>query len=158
MKPLPCPPADWPRFSALLDACLDEAPEARLDWLEKLPESDAHLKAPLQSVISKAQSLSEGDWLDQPASDAATAISSFDENSLVGPWRLLRRLGRGGMGEVWLAARSDGSYEREVALKFPHPHLLSGVLKERFHRERDILARPQQLQISRFYGPGLSQD
>ena len=156
MKPLPCPPADWPRFSALLDACLDEAPEARLDWLEKLPESDAHLKAPLQSVISKAQSLSEGDWLDQPASDAATAISSFDENSLVGPWRLLRRLGRGGMGEVWLAARSDGSYEREVALKLPHPHLLSGVLKERFHRERDILAKLEHLQIARFYDAGIA--
>lgn len=156
MKPLPCSPADWPRFSALLDACLDEAPDARLDWLEKLPESDAHLKVPLQSVISKAQSLSEGDWLDQPASDATTAISSFDENSLVGPWRLLRRLGRGGMGEVWLAARSDGSYEREVALKLPHPHLLSGVLKERFHRERDILAKLEHLQIARFYDAGIA--
>ncbi len=158
MKPLPCSFADWPRFSALLDACLEEAPEAREQWLEKLPESDAHLKAPLQSVISKAQSLSEGDWLDQPISSNASPVSAFNEDMLIGPWRLLRRLGLGGMGEVWLAARSDGSYAREVALKLPHPHLLSGLLKERFHRERDILARLEHLQIARFYDAGIAED
>jgi eukaryotic-like serine/threonine-protein kinase len=158
MKSLPCSSADWPRFSALLDACLEEAPEARMDWLEKLPASDAHLKVSLQSVISKAQSLSQDDWLDQPINVDEDAISSFSDNMLLGPWRLRKRLGRGGMGEVWLVARSDGSYERDVALKLPHPHLMAGVLKERFYRERDILARLEHVQIARFYDAGIAEN
>ena len=68
MKPLPCPAADWPRFSALLDAGLDLAPETRDAWLRQLPPADAHLLAPLRSVLAKSESLSGGDWLDRPAS------------------------------------------------------------------------------------------
>ena len=156
MKPLPCPSSDWPRFSVLLDACLDEATEAREDWFRRLPAADAHLEAPLRSVLSKADSLSGGDWLERPASGVDDAASCFEAGSRVGPWRLLRPLGRGGMGEVWLAARADGRYERSVALKLPHPHLLGSLLKDRFHRERDILARLEHPRIARFYDAGIT--
>lgn len=158
MKPLPCPSADWPRFSALLDACLDEAPESREAWFRRMAAEDAHLEAPLRSVLSKADSLSGVGWLERPAGGAGEAASCFEAGRDVGPWRLVRPLGRGGMGEVWLASRADGRYERTVALKLPHPHLLGGLLKDRFHRERDILARLEHPQIARFYDAGITLD
>ena len=74
----------------------------------------------------------------------------------VGPYELLRALGHGGMGEVWLARRVDGAYQREVALKLPHAHLLAGAVRERFLRERDILASLSHPHIARFYDAGLS--
>ena len=157
MKSLPCPRADWPRFSALLDTCLDLDPGQRETFLRGLPAADAHLADPLRSVLAKSGALSEGHWLEHPGSGAADAASGFEADQPIGPWRLLRTLGRGGMGEVWLAARADGRYERTVALKLPHPHLLGGLLKDRFHRERDILARLDHPRIARFYDAGITE-
>jgi eukaryotic-like serine/threonine-protein kinase len=50
----------------------------------------------------------------------------------IGAYSLIREIGRGGMGSVWLAARADGSFKREVALKLPHLAWGSG-LAERMH-------------------------
>jgi serine/threonine-protein kinase len=55
----------------------------------------------------------------------------------VGPYRLNREIGRGGMGTVWLAERADGAYKRQVALKLPRLAWGAG-LAERMAREREI--------------------
>ncbi len=58
----------------------------------------------------------------------------------IGPWELRRRIGRGGMADVWLAARADGAYRRRVAIKRLHPGLATPEVVLRFERERQILA------------------
>ncbi|HAI46245.1 MAG TPA: hypothetical protein DCM50_05995 [Stenotrophomonas sp.] len=63
--------------------------------------------------------------------------------SQVGPYRLLGPLGEGGMGEVWLAERCDGLYQRQVALKLLRSGVADPGLRQRFGRERQILARLQ---------------
>lgn len=98
-----------------------------------------------------------GDWLDRPTGGGEVA-SPYVEGMRLGPWRLLRPLGSGGMGAVWLAARADGAYERQVALKLPHAHLPAGAQRERFQRERDILAGLTDPRIARFYDAGISED
>jgi serine/threonine-protein kinase len=155
MKPLPCPPSDWPRFSSLLDAYLELGPEARAAWLDRLPENEVRFKPLLQALLSTGERRS-GDWLDRPA-EASEAASPYVEGMRFGPWRLLKPLGSGGMGTVWLAARADGAYEREVALKLPHSHLLAGAQRERFQRERDILAALTDPRIARFYDAGIGE-
>lgn len=154
MKSLPCPPSDWPRFSALLDHCLELAPSARKAWLDALADDDKRFRDALQALLSSSERRS-GDWLDTPAGVDAPQAPAFAEGQRIGPWRLLRALGSGGMGAVWLATRADGAYQREVALKLPHAHLLGGALRDRFGRERDILAGLSDPRIARFYDAGV---
>ena len=73
---------------------------------------------------------------------------------LVGPYRLISELGRGGMGAVWLAERPDGQLKRQVALKLPHL-AWGGALAERLNRERDILASLEHAHIARLYDAGV---
>src|SRR5690606_26555233 len=67
-------------------------------------------------------------------------------------------LGEGGMGTVWLARRADGAFQREVALKLPHRHLLDRGLAERMARERDILAALNDDCIARLYEAGFDAE
>ena len=73
----------------------------------------------------------------------------------VGPYRLIKEIGRGGMGVVWLAARSDGTHERQVALKMPLVENLNWLLAARFARERNILASLEHPGIARLYDAGV---
>jgi serine/threonine protein kinase/tetratricopeptide (TPR) repeat protein len=85
--------------------------------------------------------------LGMPSSDEA-----FAPGAAFGPYRLIRPIGRGGMGVVWLAERADGVFERSVALKL----LLGGWLRpdEHFRRERDILARLNHPNIAQLFDGG----
>jgi eukaryotic-like serine/threonine-protein kinase len=77
---------------------------------------------------------------------------------MVGPWRLLRPLGRGGMGTVWLAQRSDGHHTGCAAIKFPRLAVLAASGEERFRREGHILARLVHPHIARLIDAGVAED
>jgi len=79
----------------------------------------------------------------------------WSAGALVGPYRLIREIGVGGMSSVWLAERNDGQLKRAVALKMP----LTGprMQVERFRRERDILAALTHPNIARLYDAGFSE-
>ncbi|MEO8197460.1 MAG: hypothetical protein ABI689_12155, partial [Thermoanaerobaculia bacterium] len=147
MSPLPCPPELWPEFSRLLDLALDRPEADRPGWLEGLPAAHQALLPYLRAVLAAGgDPLADDAFAAIPQRDSDhEAIDESDENAAqtgdrIGPYTLEHELGRGGMGVVWRAARSDGAYERSVALKLPHPHLLGGSIQRRFRRERDILA------------------
>src|SRR5215472_12969340 len=75
----------------------------------------------------------------------------------IGPYLLVRQIGAGGMAEVWLAQRADGTFKRQVALKVP----LSGLhenLARRFEREREILATLEHPNIARMYDAGITRE
>ncbi|WP_440223464.1 protein kinase domain-containing protein [Dokdonella sp. MW10] len=94
----------------------------------------------------------------QAALDPVAAESTegpFHDGEAIGPYRLVREIGRGGMACVWLAERADGSLQRAVALKLPLPGYARHGFGERFGRERDILARLVHPHIARLYDAGL---
>ena len=156
MTPLPCPPERWPAFSRRLDEAMALPAGERGAWLAALPVDDADLREPLARVLAGVLP-DDAPFLQAPrlpVGDEAGPAPAAGQR--VGPYELLRMLGRGGMGEVWLARRADGAYEREVALKLPHAHWLVGALRERFDRERDILAGLSHAHIARFYDAGLA--
>ncbi len=73
----------------------------------------------------------------------------------LGPYRIIRLLGEGGMGEVWLASRDDGLYEGQVAIKTLHPYFAGGALRERFLREARVLGRLAHSNIARLLDAGI---
>ena len=98
-----------------------------------------------------------------PTIDTGTFVSLDVANDrhpgdLIGPYRLIRLLGEGGMAEVWLAQRADGSIKREVALKLPMLWRDREDLPGRFSRECDILAALEHPHIARLYDAGISPE
>jgi len=80
------------------------------------------------------------------------------ENGRFGAYRLVRRLGQGGMGEVWLAERADAAFSKLVAIKFIGTTLASRDAIEWFRRERQALARLEHPHIARLLDGGETDD
>jgi eukaryotic-like serine/threonine-protein kinase len=147
---------------ALLDEALDLDVAARAAWIDALPESHAHLRRTLQRMLSEtlAPEPAEGSGLqEQIAAVVQDAVAQPETAELnpgehIGPYELVREIGRGGMGFVWLANRADGAFKRAVALKLPFA-TWAGRLSERMARERDILAGLEHPNIARFYDAGV---
>jgi tetratricopeptide (TPR) repeat protein len=156
-------PEQWPTLSSLLDEAFDLPPEAREQWLAQLAPAHLPLQALLRDLLAKHAAAETDEFLETlPKFTAAgddvhrRASDGFESGAIIGPYQLVRELGRGGMGEVWLAMRNDGALNRPVALKLPHAHLLSGALRQRFERERDILAPLSHPHIAPLYDAGIS--
>ena len=163
MTALPCPPDLWPAFSRRLDALLALPGDQRAAALDTLPPDEAPLRPWLAAVLAQQHQALQDSYLTGPRLAALTpTLPAHAAGDHIGPWQLLRELGRGGMGVVWLAERADGAYVRQVALKLPHRHLLENLnaagVRARFARERDILAGLSHPHVARFYDAGVSDD
>ncbi|MBS0583664.1 MAG: serine/threonine protein kinase [Proteobacteria bacterium] len=148
------------RVGELFDAAIDIAPEERAVWLDRACDGDAVLRAEVECLLRADARAS--DFLEAPpaliAAASATAAPHGAEGMphRFGVYRVLRSIGSGGMGEVWLAERSDGEFEQRVAVKqlaWPTPGLL-----QRFRRERQILARLEHASIARLIDGGIGAD
>ncbi len=151
---LPCPPEDWPRFSALLDHGLGLGHAELASWFAELSGDDAHLVPFLASVLQGADNAETAAFLRDPALES----EDFVPGDRIGPYALVARIGAGGMGEVWRASRADEGPKREVALKLPHAAFLGPAYKRRFARERDVLAALSHPNIAQLYEAGASAD
>ena len=157
MSNLPCDPDQWPIFSRLLYTALDLPLGQRAAWLDSLAPELACFRSGLAKVLQCAELPDASQFLLRPAI-AVGEDSEFTRGQHIGPYTLERELGRGGMSEVWLAARSDGKLTRQIALKLPYAHLLAGAQRQRFERERDILAALSHPHVAVLYDAGVSDD
>jgi eukaryotic-like serine/threonine-protein kinase len=143
----------WQRLSPLLDALIELEPEARMARLAELREQDGVLAEELEKLLALEDE--HQDFLSEPL---VTPPPMAKPDTLIGPYKLERLLGEGGMGQVWLARRADGLYQRRVALKLLRPGLADPNLRQRFNRERQILARLGHPHIARLLDAGISTD
>ncbi len=149
------PHGRWPDFSRLLDEALELPDDARADWLATQELRDPAAGAWLRRVLGHAGAATAPEYLERPRIDREPD-EDVQAGAVIGNYRLVREIGTGGMGVVWLARRSDGQLDRDVALKLPHVHLLAGAVRERFARERNILARLNHPHIATLYDAGLA--
>jgi hypothetical protein len=143
------------RIAAVFRAALDLEPEAREPFLAEQCGDDAALAAEVGALLATVDTAPSP--LDHdPAGRLGLSpnASSSTPPPRVGPFRLLRLLGRGGMGEVWLAERIDGGFAQHVALKWVDPARLGPDGLERFARERALLARVDHPSIARVVDGG----
>ena len=148
----------------MLDAALQAPPQDRDALLERECGSDAGLRAEVDSLLS-ASARSAG-FLDTSAESfaapflmAAAAREPGDQPGLIlGRYRLIHEIGRGGMGTVWMAERADGQFEQRVALKLVKRGMDTDEILARFLRERQILARLEHPNIARLLDGGVSDD
>lgn len=155
-------PEDWKQMFELLDTALDLPPAERNTWVDTLDGNYERLKPALRTLLSKHAANDSNAFLrDLPQFTNVSGIGTSPLNMpepghRVGGYRLIRELGRGGMGSVWLAERADGVIKRNVALKLPHVTWIGG-LAERMARERDILATLEHPNIARLYDAGVDE-
>jgi len=144
----------WSALSPMLDELLELTDRSRAQRLSEFAASDPALAEELSRLM--ALEANHPDFLAVPVVEAEEfAVQAGQE---VGPYRLVSPLGEGGMGQVWLAVRADGLYERRVALKLLRPGLSDVGLHARFTRERQILARLGHPHIARLLDAGISHD
>ena len=88
---------------------------------------------------------------------AESRLAGIAEGQVLGPYRLIREIGHGGMSSVWLAERGDGAIKRQIALKLPFAGPWVAQMAKRFKRERDILATLTHPNIARLYDAGVAE-
>jgi serine/threonine protein kinase len=157
--------ARWQRLSSLLDELFDLEPAPRERRLADLGAEDPALATELRRLLAADDA---SGLLDAGVVRAApTVMSQLSEPTAttppaeagkrVGHYRLVERVGSGGMGEVWRGERVD-DFEQQVAVKLIRPLLDSPQLRDRFARERRILARLDHPNIARLLDGGVAED
>ena len=146
----------WRSLSPHLGRALELPDDERAAWLESLRARDPALATDLESLLEERRVLSREGFLEgtapRPPAPASPAGRAF------GAYTLVSLIGQGGMGNVWLARRSDGRFEGRVAVKLLNPGLVGHVAEERFRREGTILARLAHPHIARLVDAGVSPD
>ncbi|GAB5533921.1 MAG: hypothetical protein Rubg2KO_01700 [Rubricoccaceae bacterium] len=142
-------PDRWRRLEALFEQALELAEDDREAFLKREASDDPDLRADVLALLD-IQPDAEGFFSEVARQLAPDALAP---GSQVGPYRITGALGQGGMGVVYRAERSDGQFEREVALK-----VLRAGDPRRFLSERQILARLDHPNIARLYDGGIAPD
>ncbi len=151
-------PAQWERLQEIFLATVELAPAERQHAIAAATEGDADLAESVWKLLAA----DEGDSiLDHELHDVAEAALRDDPvhalvQQQIGPYRLLRLLGEGGMGVVYLAERTD--IGGAVAIKMLRHSWMSPMRRQRFLQEQHTLARLNHPHIARIYDAGTLED
>ena len=126
--------ADWPLLLQLLDQALALPEAGRQAWLDALATPNDRLKPTLQQMLHDRAAMESSAFLQATPTLPKALAEDFFVGEVIGPYRLVRLLGHGGMADVWLGERADGVHRRPVALKLPlpgrHRRITAGFLQE----------------------------
>jgi serine/threonine-protein kinase len=152
----------WDRVKALFHACQELDPPARAARLDAECAGDAELRAEVEGLL-RAQA--------QPARifarDGSALLDALLDDGVkpedfagrrIGSYRVLRLLGEGGMGQVFLAEREGGDFAQRVALKRIRADFAGAETRLRFLREREILARLAHPNVAQLHDGGVADD
>lgn len=128
----------------------------RDEFLSRVSGGDAELREEVESLLAAAGDTGEVQRAIQAAAVEFAAGQMAGRRA--GPYQLLRPLGQGGMGVVWLGERDDDTYRKQVAIKFAHGQVDSETFADRLRAERRILASLDHPNIARLLDGGSTGD
>jgi len=150
----------WARVKELFQAAADLAPRERAVLLSKECDGDEALRREIESLLDSDNQV-DG-FIEQPAFKIPQDLFPEEEESLAGrqfgAYQIIREIGRGGLGAVYLAARADDEYRKEVAIKLIRRGLDTEDILRRFRNERQILAQLDHPNIARLIDGGTTDD
>jgi serine/threonine protein kinase len=150
--------ARWALEKALFLEALDQPPDARIAWVLAQCSDDTPMG---EAVLALLRAHADNDsFLETPAAalSADMVPGAAPIPGRIGAYRLLRELGRGGMGTVWLATRDDGEFQQQVAIKLIKRGMDTDAIVSRFRHERQILAGLEHPNIARLLDGGTTDD
>ena len=155
----------WRQFRELFELAVAKPPAGRAAFLAEACAGDETLRQAVESLIA-ADARASG-FLDQPVvepprSDLPVlgeigAAYEPEPPRTVGPYRLLRQVGRGGMSTIHLAEREDASFDRQVVVKLLRHDMQSESIRRRLRTERQILASLDHANIARMFDGGATE-
>src|SRR3954470_10361201 len=151
----------WTRVKELFEAAADLPPNERATLLSKECDGDTALRREVESLLA-SDAQTDG-FIEEPVLEIPRDLfREPPDESLVGrqygAYQILREVGRGGLGAVYLAARADDEYRKEVALKLVRRGLDTEDILRRFRNERQILAQLDHPNIARLVDGGTTDD
>ena len=146
----------WERLQAIFHHAQTLPPEARADYVASECGDDDTLRVQVESMLG-----ADEQWPGELVADALDQVGEAQaglDYQTIGPYRLVRRIGVGGMGLVYLAERADGAFDRQVALKVVKKGMDTEEVVSRFQVERQILARLDHPNIAHLLDGGVTPD
>lgn len=150
-------PERWQQIKVVLEGVLDREDAERTAFLDASCEGDDELRREVESLVASEPEL--GDFIEtpvfriRPEEDLPLAAGQR-----IGAYRVVRELGRGGMGSVYLAERADEEFEQRVALKLVRRGMDTEEIVRRFRSERQILAHLDHPNIAKLFDGGTTED
>ena len=151
----------YSRIQELFDAAVDLPSEQRAAFLERECAGDTALRDEVEALL--ADDAASGSFGEQPRFVISENLLAGESDEQLtgrrfGVYEVIREIGRGGLGAVYLAARADDEYRKEVALKLIRRGLDTDDILRRFRTERQILAQLDHPNIARLLDGGTSDD
>jgi serine/threonine protein kinase len=144
-------PERWQRIKEVFAEALEHNPSERAAFLKEVCAADVSLRSEVESLLAAAES-----------EEAAPAEHSPVEDAMIGrrigAYKIIQRVGRGGMATVYLASRADEQCEKQVAIKILLPELGSEELLRRFRNERQTLAKLDHPNIVKLLDGGSTEE
>ena len=157
LAPRSVTPDRWSRVKTVLEGAFDLAPEARPAFLADACGEDAELRREVESLLVSEEVI--GDFIETPIFQIQTTEAEpLAEGQVLGAYRILKEIGRGGMGSVYLAERADDEFRKTVALKVIRRGMDTDEIVRRFRSERQILANLDHPNIARLLDGGTTKD
>lgn len=152
-------PERWQRIEEIFRTVVDRPAVERDAYLTLACDGDDDLRREVLSLIERDTA---EDFIRDPIANTALAFTAKSTNDLtgerVGPYRVLRLIGRGGMGDVYEAERDDEQFRQQVAIKIIKRGMDTDFVRDRFLRERQILASLDHPRIARLFDGGATAD
>ncbi len=143
---------NWQNVKEIFLAALEKTDGEREEFLSEI--SDEEIRAEVESLLTSHEEID--DFIETPAFEIGEIFASNPTEKHFGNYKIIREIGAGGMGAVFLAERDDGEFSQQVAIKIIRQTVADSELINRFRRERQILANLNHPNIAKLLDGGVS--